>query len=310
MTGTLTCTTTAVGREPGRRRTRSATAAGLADDGFNVVYDYANCNYTVTKAPLTVTADNKSRLFGQAEPAADGDAQRLRARPDARPPRASPAGGVHDDGDAVQPGRRLPDHLHAGHARRGELQLRPVRPGHAHGRRTRSRASPRPARRRSRWRGPGDLHRPGRRDQRADHGRARAARSTSRAATIAGSIRSTGATAFRMCGAQMSGPLTVTRHDRARADRRRRGHRAVRRQHAHRPGVDHRQHGGVEFNSTASPARSRSPATRAACRRRTPARCTRSATRSSARARSSQRGRARGGGVAPLPRLPSPCRRA
>jgi hypothetical protein len=44
------------------------SCTALADDGFNVVYDLANSNYTVTKAPLTVTADNKSRLFGQANP--------------------------------------------------------------------------------------------------------------------------------------------------------------------------------------------------------------------------------------------------
>src|SRR5262249_19067818 len=47
---------------------RIVRCKGIADDGFNVVYDYANSNYTVTKAPLTVTADSKARQFGQANP--------------------------------------------------------------------------------------------------------------------------------------------------------------------------------------------------------------------------------------------------
>ena len=68
VTGTVTCTSpvvasSSVGTYP------ITSCSGLADDGFNVVYDYANSNYTVTKAPLTVTADNQSRLFGQNNPA-------------------------------------------------------------------------------------------------------------------------------------------------------------------------------------------------------------------------------------------------
>jgi hypothetical protein len=67
VTGTLTCTggasqSSPVGVYPIVR------CQGLADDGFNVVYDYANSSYTVTKAPLTVTADPQSRLFGQSNP--------------------------------------------------------------------------------------------------------------------------------------------------------------------------------------------------------------------------------------------------
>ena len=67
VTGTLTCSTTAVNSSPVGTYPISG-CSGLADDGFNVVYDYANSSYTVTKAPLTVTADNKSRLFGSANP--------------------------------------------------------------------------------------------------------------------------------------------------------------------------------------------------------------------------------------------------
>jgi len=39
-----------------------------ADDGFNVVYNYAGSSYNVTKAPLTVTGDNQSRPFGAGNP--------------------------------------------------------------------------------------------------------------------------------------------------------------------------------------------------------------------------------------------------
>jgi photosystem II stability/assembly factor-like uncharacterized protein len=67
VTGTVTCTSTVVQSSPaGSYPLTSCT--GLADDGFNVVYDYAGSSYTVTKAPLTVTADAKSRLFGEPTP--------------------------------------------------------------------------------------------------------------------------------------------------------------------------------------------------------------------------------------------------
>ena len=53
------------------------------------------------------------------QPAADGDAQRLRARPEPRHLGRHRHGGLHDDRDAVLDRRHLPDHLHAGDARRG-----------------------------------------------------------------------------------------------------------------------------------------------------------------------------------------------
>ncbi len=67
VTGTLTCSTTAVNTSPVGTYPIS-NCSGLADDGFNVLYDYANSSYSVTKAPLTVTADNQSRPFGSANP--------------------------------------------------------------------------------------------------------------------------------------------------------------------------------------------------------------------------------------------------
>ena len=133
VTGTLTCTTTAVAASPVASYPIT-TCTGLADDGFNVVYDYANSNYTVTKAPLTVTADNKSRLFGQPNPPLTATLSGFVLGQNARHLGRHRPGGLHDDGDAVLDRRHLPDHLHAGDADRGELQLRPVRPRHAHGR--------------------------------------------------------------------------------------------------------------------------------------------------------------------------------
>ncbi len=67
VTGTLTCTSTVTPSSPVGSYP-IASCSGLADDGFNIVYDTANSSYAVTKAPLTVTADNKSRLFGQNNP--------------------------------------------------------------------------------------------------------------------------------------------------------------------------------------------------------------------------------------------------
>jgi hypothetical protein len=67
VTGTLTCSTSAVNSSPVGFYPISG-CSGLAADGFSVVYDYTSSSYEVTKAPLTVTADSKSRLFGQANP--------------------------------------------------------------------------------------------------------------------------------------------------------------------------------------------------------------------------------------------------
>ena len=241
MTGTLTCTTTATNASPVGDVPDQRTAAGSRTTASTSSTTTPSSNYTVTKAPLTVTADPKSRLFGQANPPLTATLSGFVLGQVARHLGRHGPGGLHDDGDAVQPGRRLPDHVHAGDAGLGELQLRPVRRRHAHGHVLAAVHHRRPLDADHGERGSGDLHRSGRRDQRADHGRIPAARSTSRAATIAGSIRSTGATAFRMCGAQMSGPAQGQRHDRPRADRRRRGHRAVRRQQPHRRRLDHRQ---------------------------------------------------------------------
>ena len=86
---------------------------------------------TTRAAQLTVTANDQSRLFGQAEPAADLHDQRLRRRRDLRGRLRHRR--VHDDRDAVEPGWDLPDHLHRGHAQRAGIHLRDLRPRHAHG---------------------------------------------------------------------------------------------------------------------------------------------------------------------------------
>jgi len=67
VTGTLTCSTTAVSSSPVGLYPISG-CSGLAAAGFRVVYDYANSDYKVTKAPLAVRADDTSRLFGTANP--------------------------------------------------------------------------------------------------------------------------------------------------------------------------------------------------------------------------------------------------
>ena len=68
VTGTLTCSTAATKTSsPGSFPITSC--GGLSDPGFSIVYDYANSGYVVTRASLTVTADEKSRLFGAPNPA-------------------------------------------------------------------------------------------------------------------------------------------------------------------------------------------------------------------------------------------------
>ena len=72
------------------------------------------------------------------EPAADLRARRVRRRRDGGGRVGD--GGVLDDGDAVEPGRGLPDHVHGRLAERAGLRVRLVRRRHAHGRATRVRA--------------------------------------------------------------------------------------------------------------------------------------------------------------------------
>jgi len=67
VSGTLTCTTTATTGSPAGTYP-IAGCGGLSDAGYSVVYDYADSAFTIKKAVLTVTADNKTRLFGSANP--------------------------------------------------------------------------------------------------------------------------------------------------------------------------------------------------------------------------------------------------
>ena len=146
----------------------------------------------------------------RVEPAADGDAHGLRARPDPRDLGRHRVGVVHDDRGRVQPAGRLPDHVHARQPVLDELQLRPVRREHAQ----RHHDGPVPHRHAQRAAdgrgGPGVLH------------RARARGSTGRSrsrpggaidlagATVSGPLRASGATVVRICGSTLSGPLSVT----------------------------------------------------------------------------------------------------
>ena len=293
-------------------RTRSASCSGLADDGFNVVYDYAgSSDYTVTKAPLTVTADDQSRLFGAGEPAADGDAQRLRARTDARDVGRDGHGGLHDDRDArsARPaaypitctlGTLASANYSFGPFVPGTLTVTYSQPCITGDTSTADHGEPRA----------GDLH------------RLRAPRS---AAPITvqpgGALDLEGGDHHRVDQVDRRGrpphvrrrTMTGADHDqrqhRPRADRRRRGHRAVRRQHDHRPG---RRSPATAAASSSTATRHRLPHDhrqhRARSRRRTPARCTRPATRSPA-SRSSELTQERPRGAVrarPAPLTPRP----
>jgi hypothetical protein len=65
VTGTLTCSTSASSSSPVGSYPIS-NCSGLADSGFDIVYDYASSHYSITKAPLTVAADGQSRPYGSA----------------------------------------------------------------------------------------------------------------------------------------------------------------------------------------------------------------------------------------------------
>ena len=74
----------------------------------------------VTQAVLTVTADDISRVYGDANPTLTASLHRLQERRDARHQRRHRRRRPLDDRDADQPGRRQPlrDHRGLGHARR------------------------------------------------------------------------------------------------------------------------------------------------------------------------------------------------
>ena len=65
--GTLTCTTTATNMSPVGVYPITG-CSGLTDSGFSVDYNYGASSYTITKAPLTVTADPQSRQYNTANP--------------------------------------------------------------------------------------------------------------------------------------------------------------------------------------------------------------------------------------------------
>ena len=140
MTGTLTCSTTAVTASPvGSYPITSCS--GLADDGFNVVYDYAGSSYTVTKAPLTVTADDQSRLFGAANPPLTATLSGFVLGQTLATSGVTGQASCTTTATPFSPGGGYPITCTQGIADARELQLRAVRPGHAHGRPTRGRVS-------------------------------------------------------------------------------------------------------------------------------------------------------------------------
>ena len=274
MTGTLTCTTTAVDASPVgaypiselQRARRRRLQRRLRLRGRELHGD---------EGAADRDADNKSRLFGPANPPLTATLSGFVLGQTLATSGVTGTASCTTTAMPFSPAGNYPITCTAGDAGLGELQLRPVRARHAHGHATRSRASPGLASGRSR----------SPRARRSASARARMVsgpmtveprrRARHRGRDDRRPVRSTGAAVVRICGAHVSRPAHGHRQHRPRARRRRCGDRPVRRQHDHRPGQHDRQHAAAS-SSTATPssARSRSPATPARCRRRTPARCT------------------------------------
>ena len=305
MTGTLTCSTTAVSTSPVGVYPISL-CSGLADAGFAVVYDYANSDYTVTKAPLTVTADDKSRLFGAANPPLTATLSGFVLGQTLATSGVTGSAACTTNAMPFSAGRDVPDHLHGGLARpRRTTASRPFVAG------TLTVGYSQPC----------ITDDAGRRAGRSRRGRRCASRAGAtisggvtvqaggaldiEGGTVTGGLRSTGASGAPPLRLDRVGRDHDHRHDGARADRRRRGHRPVRREHPHQHGHDDRQLGRRRVQQQ---HRHRRPDDHRQHGHPAPAghglRCTWSATRSAARATSSRRSVSaeRGDGSAARPR--------
>ena len=201
--GLASCSVTLPAAETAGDDTVTASFAATDDD----LAASATAPFTVTKAPLTVTADDQSRLFGTANPPLTTTLTGFVGRRDARHLGRDRRRVLLDDSDAVQRRGHIPDRLHGRDAERGELRLRLVRPGHAHSH-EHGRLSERDPERSAEGRGgTGGLHRP-RRD-RAGPVTVNAGGSLDvEGGTITGPLRATGAGVIRLCGATVPGPST------------------------------------------------------------------------------------------------------
>ena len=79
-----------------------------ARSSANYTFSYVSGTLTVTKAPLTVTADDQTQDLRRGEPGADGELQRVRQRRHGGEP--DDAADADDDGDGGERGRDVSDH--------------------------------------------------------------------------------------------------------------------------------------------------------------------------------------------------------
>ncbi len=112
---TLTTTATASSHVAGNPYT--ITASGAVDSDYSI--RYVAGSLTVTAAPLTITANNQTKVYGAALPRSDGQLHRLRQRRHLRQPDHS--AHADDDGHGQQPRRGQPVHHHR--QRRGRSRL-------------------------------------------------------------------------------------------------------------------------------------------------------------------------------------------
>ena len=105
---------------------RITITAGRARPGLRPTTPsaYVTGELTVTPATLTVTADDKTKAYGDANPALHRRAQRLRQRRDPGHVRRTGAADRQPPTAASRRGRQpVPDHLHGRHAWRRQLRL-------------------------------------------------------------------------------------------------------------------------------------------------------------------------------------------
>ena len=252
VTGTLTCSTTAVNTSPVGTYPISS-CSGLTDDYFTVLYDYASSNYTVTKAPLTVTADNQSRPFGSPNPPLTATLTGFVLGQNLGTSGVTGAAACTTTAMQFSPGGNYPITCTVGNLAAANYSFGPFVPGtltvtYPDGCITGTHNGPLvvasgqtvclgPGSQQN-GAGDGEPRRPARRRGRDDH-RAAASRQgrssfdlrrhDQRGAGITGQFTVTGSTGLVLIGG-------------------RRGDGAVRREHDHRRGQHPGQHGGVEFN--------------------------------------------------------------
>ena len=114
----------------------AGTCTVQANQAGNATYAPAapvSQSFTVAKAPLTVTADAKSKAAGSGESGVDGDVVGVCVGSDVGDVGCEWCGGVFDDGGGVECGGFVSDHVCGRDVGVGELLVRSFRCGDAHG---------------------------------------------------------------------------------------------------------------------------------------------------------------------------------